>query len=279
MLNEAKRELKFLLVYLHSEDHQDTEKFCRNTLTNPQVINYINEGMLFWGCSVKSPEGYRVSQALRETGYPFLAVIVLRQNRMVVVGRLEGYQQPDRLTTRLTEIVRENEAFIVVARAERHEIDTTRVIRNEQDIIFRDTLKQDQEREKRKKEEGERKKREADEIKRREKEEQEKKDRIIQMKMDLVSQVPDEPPANHAESVRVLIKLPDGQRLERRFLRSHTLKHVYNFVFCHPESPDEFDIVTNFPRKVLDCKEDGAPTLAESGFSRSEMLFVNDLDA
>ena len=28
-LNDAKRELKFLLVYLHGIDHQDTENFCR----------------------------------------------------------------------------------------------------------------------------------------------------------------------------------------------------------------------------------------------------------
>lgn len=28
-LNDAKRELRFLLVYLHSDEHQDTEQFCR----------------------------------------------------------------------------------------------------------------------------------------------------------------------------------------------------------------------------------------------------------
>ena len=31
-----------------------------------------------------------VSQALRENTYPFLALIVLRQNRMTVVARIEG---------------------------------------------------------------------------------------------------------------------------------------------------------------------------------------------
>lgn len=28
-LNDAKRELRFLLVYLHGDDHQDTDEFCR----------------------------------------------------------------------------------------------------------------------------------------------------------------------------------------------------------------------------------------------------------
>ena len=36
-------------------------------------------------------------QALRENSYPFLGMIVLRQHRMVVVGRQEGFITSDRL--------------------------------------------------------------------------------------------------------------------------------------------------------------------------------------
>ena len=57
---------------------------CMQILT---TVGVHGNNVLFWGCSVNSPEGYRVSQALRESTYPFLAVIVLRQNRMMVVGR------------------------------------------------------------------------------------------------------------------------------------------------------------------------------------------------
>ena len=88
VLDEAKKELKFLLVYLHSADHQDADAFCSSTLASPALADFVaGNNALFWGCSVDSPEGYRVSQALRESTYPFLAVIVLRQNRMMVVGR------------------------------------------------------------------------------------------------------------------------------------------------------------------------------------------------
>jgi len=68
---------KLVVIYL----------FYRHTLPHPEVINYINSNMLFWACSVTTSEGYRVSQALRENGYPFLAVIVLHDGRMTVVGR------------------------------------------------------------------------------------------------------------------------------------------------------------------------------------------------
>lgn len=75
--------------------------------------------MLFWACSVKSAEGHKVSQSVREGYYPFLAVIVLKENRMTIVGRLEGYNDPDTLIQRLRTIIRENEICLVQARADR----------------------------------------------------------------------------------------------------------------------------------------------------------------
>ena len=70
------------------------------------------------------------------------------------------------------------------------------------------------------------------------------------------------------------------QRLERRFRQSHSLKHLYFYVFCHPESPDNFDVTTNFPRTVLRCRPEQDPaTFEEAGLGSSVMLFVNDLDA
>lgn len=60
-----------------------------------------------------------MSQALRENTYPFLAVIVLREHRMTVVGRLEGLMQPDTLIQRLQQIMADNEAALISARLER----------------------------------------------------------------------------------------------------------------------------------------------------------------
>lgn len=60
-LNDAKRELRFMLVYLHSEQRNAAQaaSLCRNALANAQVIDYISRNMLFWGCDVSSPEGKR----------------------------------------------------------------------------------------------------------------------------------------------------------------------------------------------------------------------------
>lgn len=59
----------------------------RNTLCDTEVIRYINTHTLFWACNVKSGEGYKVAEALKLGSYPFLALIVLKDNRMTIVGR------------------------------------------------------------------------------------------------------------------------------------------------------------------------------------------------
>jgi len=284
VLEEAKRDLRFLLVYLHSEDHQDTDHFCRNVLSSDAVTGELEtNNIIFWGCSVRKTEGYKVSQALRETSYPFLAMIVLRQHRMVVVSRKEGLVEPDVMVEWIRKTVTDYEAFIVAARTDRDERNFDRELRNQQEAEFAESLRRDQEREQREREREEVERREEEERERLRREELERKDQIVRMKVELANEIPEEPEVSHPEAVRVLLKLPDGQRLERRFLLTHSLKHIYYYVFCHPESPDQFEIGTNYPRRTLPCKPSPEnlcpPSLKEVGFGKSEMLFVSDLDS
>lgn len=173
VLNEAKKDLKFLLVYLHCKDHQDTNKFCRQTLSNPEVIEFINSNCLMWACSVDTMEGYRVSQALRENTYPFLAVVVQRDFRMTVVGRqvclnmknvfsssyiivfyrIDGFIGPENLLQRLQTTISDNEAFLVAARADREERSFNQALRQEQDQAYLESLRADQEKEEKKRRE------------------------------------------------------------------------------------------------------------------------------
>lgn len=149
VLNDAKRELRFLLIYLHDSEGTDTELFCRDTLSSANVTRYINQNFLFWGCSVKSDEGRRTLNAIKANYYPFLAVLVLKENRMTIVGRLEGYSDPGLLVQRLTSVVNEFEINLVSARADRFEASINRSLRNQQDEAFMESLRADQEKERR----------------------------------------------------------------------------------------------------------------------------------
>ena len=66
----------------------------------------------------------------------------------------------------------------------------------------------------REQEEQERREQEERETLRRE--ELEKKDKIVKMKIEFASEIPEEPEPEVENVVRVCIKLPGGQRLDRR---------------------------------------------------------------
>lgn len=119
-LNDAKRELKFLAIYLHTESsNSDVTRFCRRSLADPAVIEYINRNMFFWACDTASPEGYRVSHSVNVRNYPLIIVVGLRANKMIIMARLEGDCPPEELLRRLRSVVDDNDIWLSQARADR----------------------------------------------------------------------------------------------------------------------------------------------------------------
>ncbi|XP_020605014.1 FAS-associated factor 2-like [Orbicella faveolata] len=278
-LDDAKRELRFLLVYLHSSEHQDTVEFCRSTMTNEGFREYVNGNMLFWAANVKSTEGYKVSRALREATYPFLALICLRDNRMTVVGRMEGLMNVDRYVSHLARLIEDNEPALVVARADRQERTQAQQLRDEQDEAYYESVRADQEKERRKREEEDKKRLEEETKRKKEEARRDRAQSIAQDRLDRKLRIPEEPENSDPNSIRVLIKLPNGKRLERRFLKSHSLQALYDFVFCDEESPAEFVLVSNFPRKIYafdSSNED--QTLETAGIEANALLFVQNVE-
>lgn len=238
-LNDAKRELKFLLIYLHSEASSpqiqsgqqritETVNFCRNTLSNRDVIDYINRNMLFWACDVSSPEGYRVSHSINDSrSYPILVMIALRDNKMTIMGRLEGDCTPEELLARMRRVVNDNDRWLNAARHERLERSMTQTLRAQQDVAYEESLRADQEKEKKRKQE-----REAQELIEREiKAEQEAVERRLELKerlkTELVHQVPSEPLESDSNAISIVFKLPNGMRITRRFLKENSLNVRY----------------------------------------------------
>ncbi|XP_054158133.1 FAS-associated factor 2-like [Oppia nitens] len=302
-LEVAKREFKFLVVYLHSDVHEDTQEFCRSVLISDRFVDFVSEqSLLFWCSSVAYNDGFSVSQQLRESTYPFLALICLKQNRMVVVRKFEGRIHLDTLLAQLKSTIEDNETNLIAARLEREERIMNQLLRQEQDEAYEDSLRADQEKDRKKLEEKNRKEAEDKAKREIELEKHQQKERLLQLKNYLVQEIPPEPEANDNNATQLVIKLPNGTRLERRFSKSESIKYLYYFVFCNKDSPLNFKMRTNFPTRdlpghspqlkdfifnddnsisggVVEDTNDEWQTLVECGLGNREMLFVNDLDA
>jgi len=303
-LNAAKTELTFLIVYLHSENNSDCDSFCRETLVDAAVIDLVNSRSLFWICGVETAEGYRVSRALqRRTAtavYPFVAMIVLRENRMSVVARFEGLIESARFVSSVTRVINDNETSLEVARADKREREISQHLRQEQDAAFLESLLVDQEKERKKKEEEEEKQRELETSLREAEVARQEAEMVEELKGVLMTLLPPEPSGDDKDCVRILLKCPSGLRLERRFRKTQPIQDLFNYIFCHHETPDDFSIIKNFPRSEIPgsppklqeyrCLLAGSnsngepapppppasPSFADVGLSSSEMLFVQD---
>jgi FAS-associated factor 2 len=145
-LNMAKQELKYLIVVLHSEDHDDTHQFCVETLTNEQFVNYISDqNMLIWGGDVKQSEAYKVSIMLGVTRYPFMALIALHDNLMKVAHRFDGITSTANIIETINRLVVRLDRSYELARQERASRDADRRIREQQDAAYEESLRQDRE--------------------------------------------------------------------------------------------------------------------------------------
>jgi hypothetical protein len=74
-LAAAQAQLKFLLVYLHSEEHGLTREFCTRVLAHPDVVRAANDGFVVWAGSVTQRDGAAAQYALRVSGFPFIGVV------------------------------------------------------------------------------------------------------------------------------------------------------------------------------------------------------------
>lgn len=197
------------------------------------------------------------------------------------------------LNSQLQKAIEDNEASMISSRLERQQRSMDQLIRKQQDQDYSDSLRADREKERKRKEERDRKEREEQEKRRLEQEEIDTKERLIKLKEELIDQIIDEPDLKSSDVIKLLIKLPNGKKIERKFLKSNSIKYLFYYVFCHSDSPLKFRIKTSYPARELPCLtpnletkyvqstngDEEPPTFEEFGIKNSEVLYVHDEDA
>eukprot|EP00039_Didymoeca_costata_P011843 m.167768 g.167768 ORF g.167768 m.167768 type:complete len:366 (+) comp15308_c0_seq16:131-1228(+) len=100
-LSHAKKELKFMLIYIHQPDHPDTPRMCRDVIANADFISFINDNVIFWGETAACRQGRQVARSLRASDRPLLALVSLLNGQMRVIFRNLGYIQREELMSKL----------------------------------------------------------------------------------------------------------------------------------------------------------------------------------
>ncbi|KAK6111953.1 UBA-like domain family protein [Brugia pahangi] len=289
-INECKNSLRFMIVYLHNPSHESCERFVRETLLSYQMKQFLDRNeILLWGVSVRSQEGYKVSMALRESTYPFLALLCMRETRMVVVLRLEGEYELEPMLFTIQTAIDENCNYLDAIRNERHQREVNNRILREQESDYQRSLAADRARiSERKRAESERKiaeMKEAEEKRRK----QEKKEKLDAIRMKLASELP--PESQAPDCIRVSVRFPNGERFERRFDVTNSLELLFNATLAHENCPPNLTLLSSYPRKQLNCAPEwyrefgivqdptNIPTFHDCGFEKSVVVLVQDNDA
>ncbi|PUZ40469.1 hypothetical protein GQ55_9G426400 [Panicum hallii var. hallii] len=284
-LQRAQREFKLLFVYLHSPDHPDTPAFCGGCLCSEPVAAFIDENFVAWGGSIRRTEGFKMSNSLNASRFPFCAVVMASTNqRIMLLQQVEGPKSPEEMITILQRVVEECATSLVAARIEAEERLNNQRLREEQDAAYRAALEADQARERERLEELERREREAAEAERKRKEEEEALARAAQEAAEkeaaLARRRQEKAMALGAEPdkgpgiTRVLIRFPTGERKERRFHSSAPISSLYDYVdSLDCLKAEMYSLVSNFPR-VTYGPEKHSLTLEEAGLHPQASLFI-----
>lgn len=289
-LRASREEFKLMFVYLHSSEHPNTPAFCQDTLCSEVVVEFVNQNFVSWGGNVRASEGFKMSNSLKASTYPFCAVVMPATNqRIALLQQIEGPKSPAELLASLQRVVEESGSVLAAARLDEEERRHNRRLREEQDAAYQAALEADQARERERQAELEQLQREAEEAERRHREDEEATkraakeaaereaalERICREKAMALGVEPEKGP----EVTQVLVRFPHGERKERRFHSSTKIQSLYDYVdslnCLHAE---KYSLVSNFPRVVYGPDKCDL-SLKEGGLHPQASLYVQVEDA
>eukprot|EP00898_Chlorokybus_atmophyticus_P007586 jgi/Chlat1/7829/Chrsp66S07281 len=286
-LKLARDSHRFLCVYLHARDHVNTPDFCRRVLSSQAVIDFLNSQFLVWAGDVRHSDAFQLANILRTATFPYVAVLMSRGGTAALVTSLEGPVSVDEFISTLTHAVNEHGAALTAARLDAEERDLNRRLREEQDAAYHASLEVDRARERERLEAEARVRAEVEaqaaaearakaEVEAAQEQGRLREQAREERRRKALASLPPEPEKGTAGTSELLIRLPDGQRVSRRFPASATVQTVYDFVDSLDfVKVDDYSLATNFPRKVYG-PETRAQTLQHSGLHPQAMLFLQE---
>ncbi|KAI9985261.1 hypothetical protein PInf_004587 [Phytophthora infestans] len=282
-VSTARTASKFLLVFLHSNIHDDADTFCRKAMCTQRMSAYLNNSdcIVSWAGCVQHAEGFGVSLSLGCATFPFLALLSCVSRGVNVVEKITANLPADEIIEKLNAAVDRNNQILTTARHIRQQRTETQILREQQDLEYQESLAADRRREQEAREQAEREEKER----LREEEEERRAEEEARPKRSHIADGPKSrtpPPGADYKTAVIKFHLHNGTRLDHIFYAHDTLKTVRDFIdvefFDRKITIRNYELATNFPKKVYG-PEILDVTLTDAGLAPQAFVFVQDLDS
>ncbi|KAM9992232.1 hypothetical protein ACTFIY_009685 [Dictyostelium cf. discoideum] len=255
-LNFAKKSGKLVLTYLHS-DNQISLSFILDILRSEEVLEFIKENFVFWVAKITPEAESFLFSLVQFESYP-IVVTLSNLGSPEILEVSQGCTEKEVFFQNMVNHLTSNQVDLDRVRLEEEENDRARMIVQEQDQAYEESLRADKE-----------------------KKEKAEKERIDfeNKKIEKLSKgalVPEEP-AKGPNSTQIVFKLPDDSKLERRFNSDDKIEMLCNYLDGQGCEIDNYQFVTMYPKKVFK-KPDFNQTLKEAGLSPQSILNVRSAD-
>lgn len=269
---------KPMFVYLHHDGSVLSNVFCSQLLCKESIVNHLSLNFITWAWDltlhvhrlkllsmVEECFGASAKANVDEIRADHLPVILLAHKEKGTVGIktiVQGETDPDALMTSLILAVDEHNDVLEKEIQEEQERMARGNMIAEQNRAYEESLQADREKARKKKEQEQ-----EDEMERLSKEAE---------RAAMCQSVPDEPSEDCSERMCTLkIRFPHGEMQQRRFLATHTLRDVVNFVGCKSFVVSRYKILTSYPRKDL-TEQNFDLSLEDLKLCPQETVFVEE---
>lgn len=250
VLKSCSQDGKFAIIYFYDPMLYDPLEYVKKILVSDGFVQAVKKyNCIVWFCDVTTPQGYQTANSLKVRQFPFLGALGSHtDSKMILVARIEGKLFDYEFSQFEAKLSMYYPKLLEIRRRRQYQ-ELQRLLTEQQDSRFQESLRRDQER---------------DLERQRAAQETELKQQWLLWRMSVLKE---EPESNYC---RVSIKVGE-QRIIRKFDASLRIEEIYAFValeragLLHDtntpgvtvQKPDydyqyDFQLFTPVPRKLLD---------------------------
>jgi len=237
---------KVLIVFLHSQSSADFEHSVRSVLLDESVVSMINAQFLFWAGDVEYIQAQQLLRALPLRTTPlFLALVSQNTTEIKIVGACGGSGFSLESALMVLQKAQEEQDRLF---AEDEQFRINRDLREAQDREYEEALQCDREEEERRAAVVHAAELAAKTL-------AERKSQVKQSLDEIVAQWF----ATTKDASHLVVKLPQGKRIEAKFKLDTKIGIVYEWVACTCDDEFEgkkFTLSTSFPSTKLDREDE-----------------------